>query len=49
LFVGGDFLLAKQGIPISFDPNALDQIREILGAQPELTDIEFKSCAKEKL
>jgi len=49
LFVGGDILLAVQGIPISFDPDALDKIREILGARPDLTNIEFKVLRKGKI
>ncbi len=49
LFVVGDILLAVQGIPISFDPDALDKIREILGARPDLTNIEFSVLREGKI
>jgi S1-C subfamily serine protease len=49
LFVGGDIILAVQGIQISFDPDALDKIREILGARPDLVNIEFKVLREGKI
>jgi S1-C subfamily serine protease len=49
LFVGGDIILAVQGIPISFDPDELDKIREIFGARPDLTNIEFKVLREGKI
>jgi S1-C subfamily serine protease len=49
LFVGGDIILEVQGIPISFDPDALDNIRDILAARPDLTNIEFKVLREGKI
>ncbi|MHC4477803.1 MAG: S1C family serine protease [Planctomycetota bacterium] len=48
-FVGGDIVLAVQGIPISLDLDALNKIREILGARPDLTNLEFKVLREGKI
>jgi S1-C subfamily serine protease len=48
-FVGGDIVLAVQGIPISFDPDALDKIRELLAAHPDLINIEFNVLREGKI
>jgi S1-C subfamily serine protease len=49
LFIGGDIVLAVQGIPISLDLDELDKIREALTAHPDLKNIEFKVLREGKI
>jgi S1-C subfamily serine protease len=49
LFIGGDIVLAVQGIPISLDFEALRKIRETLTAHPDLTNLEFKVLREGKI
>jgi S1-C subfamily serine protease len=49
LFIGGDIVLAVQGVPISLDLEALRKIRETLAAHPYLNNIEFKVLREGKI
>jgi serine protease Do len=49
LFIGGDIVLAVQGISISLNLEALRKIRETLAAHPDLTNLEFKVLREGKI